>query len=424
MKLASHYNKASIIISASILLISGFIYYLIIDHIARAQLDNDLGEELAEVVDYVNQYHQLPKQVDFDEDVTTFVRTDKTNIATSFFDTPYKNPKEEKTEEGRAISALIKVNGQNYIVRIVESREETESLIQIISAITAGLSAVLLTVLVTTNRFVLNGLWKPFYAILQQVKNFSVSDAARINEVKSNVDEFKELSDAVSKMSSRVASDYESLKTFTENASHEMMTPLAVITSKLDMLIQDDRLEAEQFSQITDIYQAAGKLSRLNQSLLLLVKIDHDLLQDTEDINLKTVILEKVQQFQEMMHNKHIALQLSLQDTHVRASKYLAEVLINNLFGNAIRHNSNPGEINIELAGGRLCFRNTGDPVPLDQDAIFERFYKGRKSEGTGLGLAIMKNICTRYHFDISYQFKDGRHCFGVDLAPAVSPVV
>ena len=63
MKLAAHYNRASIIISVSILLISGFVYYLVINHIARQQLDSDLVEELEEVVAYVSLNHHLPKQI-------------------------------------------------------------------------------------------------------------------------------------------------------------------------------------------------------------------------------------------------------------------------------------------------------------------------------------------------------------------------
>jgi len=278
MKLASHYNKVSVVISVSVLLISGLIYYLIINHIARQQLDNDLSEEVEEVVNYVNLNHRLPQPVEFDEDQTSFIKTTRDQYNTRFFDSPYKNPKEQKTEAGRAVSALVKTNGENYIVTIVESREETEYLIQIISAITLILTAVLLGILIVTNRFVLNGLWRPFYGILDQVKRFNVADTSKVVVIETNVDEFKDLSDAVIKMSTRVTSDYQGLKTFTENASHEMMTPLAIITSKLDMLIQDETLKPDQFAQITDIYSAAGRLSRLNQSLLLLVKIDNNLL--------------------------------------------------------------------------------------------------------------------------------------------------
>jgi signal transduction histidine kinase len=416
MKLSAHYNKVSIIISVSVLLVSGIVYYLIINHIARQQIDSDLSEEVSEVVAYINQYQRLPRQADFDEDITTFVKTDATNFSTRFFDAPFNNPKEKEAEDGRAVSALVKVGRQAYIVTIVESTEAAESLIQIISVITLALTAVLLGVMIVTNRFILNGLWRPFYYILQQVKRFNVADTGKIGAIVSNVDEFKDLSDAVATMSARVTTDYQGLKTFTENASHEMMTPLAIITSKLDTLIQDEQLSPDQFAQITDIYSAASRLSRLNQSLLLLVKIDNNLLKDTEKINLKPVILDKARQFQEMINNKKISLEYQLDDLEISASKYLTEVLINNLFSNAIRHNKNAGRIQIQMSGNKLCFKNTGDPAPLNQDAIFERFYKSRTSDGTGLGLAIMKNICILYHFSISYRFDEGMHCFWVEF--------
>jgi signal transduction histidine kinase len=416
MKLAAHYNRASIIISVSVLMISGIIYYLVINHIARQQLDSDLVEELEEVVAYVSLNHHLPKPVDFDEDVTTFVKTGRTNFNTVFFDTPYHNPKEIKSEEGRAIAGLVKANGQNYIVTIVESRENTEYLIQIITGVTLILTAILLSVLIVTNRLVLSGLWRPFYSIVEQVKWFNVADKHKVEPVEARADEFKDLSDAIVKMSSRVSGEYQGLKAFTENASHEMMTPLAIITSKLDMLIQDETLNPEQFNQISDIYSAASRLSRLNQSLMLLMKIDNNLLKDAEKVSVRTVILEKAQQFNEMMQNKNIELEYKLDDLEVTASKYLIDVLIGNLFSNAIRHNKNPGKIKITLLGNKLTFKNTGDALELDRETIFERFYKGRTSEGSGLGLAIMKNICTLYNCEIAYTLTEGMHCFSISF--------
>jgi signal transduction histidine kinase len=414
MKVAAHYNKASIIISVAVLLISGVIYFIVINHIARKQLDNDLTEEIAEVMDYVNHNRQLPKQVDFDEDQTTFVKTNQGNFDTNFFDTPYINPRGGKSEAGRAVKALIKFNGESYIVTIVESRESTEYLIQIIFTITLILTAVLLAILIITNRYILNGLWRPFYYILNQVKEFNVSDNKKMDLVEANSDEFRELGDAVSKMSSRVTTDYHGLKTFTENASHEIMTPLAVITSKLDILIQDETLRSDQFAQINDIYLATNKLSRINQSLLLLVKIDNNLLQDTEKLNIKVIIHEKIQQFNELIQNKNIELHFVLDEVEITANKYLTDVLINNLFSNSIRHNKVFGRIKINLSGNKMVFQNTGEPVPLQQDVIFTRFHKGRSSEGTGLGLAIMKNICSQRNFELKYQYTNDLHSFEI----------
>lgn len=414
MKLASHYTKASVLISLSVLVISAFVYYVTIGHIARQQLDGDLSEEVAEFLDYVNQNQQLPKPVNFDEDQTIIVRSDLQQFDTRFFDTPFFNKKEKKNEAGRAVSFLAKVKEQHYLVTISESRENTKYLVQIISIITLILAAVLLTVLVITNKYVLNGLWKPFYGVLKQVQEFNAADPDKITVTDSKVDEFNQLSDAVAKMSARVTDDYQGLKSFTENASHEIMTPLSVITSRLDIMIQDETLRPDQYEQITDLYAAANKLTRLNQSLLLLVKIDNDLLQDIEKLNIKTIVVEKFQQFQEMIQNKNIDLNFVMVDVEVSASRYLMDVLINNLFSNAIRHNKEFGHIKIQLTAEKLIFQNSGHAPILDEQRIFDRFYKDKASDGTGLGLAIIKNICGRYGFEISYRYVNDLHTFEV----------
>nr|WP_290427204.1 HAMP domain-containing sensor histidine kinase [Mucilaginibacter aquariorum] len=193
-----------------------------------------------------------------------------------------------------------------------------------------------------------------------------------------------------------------------------MLTPLAVITSKLDTFIQDETLRKEQFDQIQDIYSAAGKLSRLNQSLLLLVKIENDLITDTEESELQEVILEKLKQFQELLSSKEITVETALTVKKLKVSKYLIDILLNNLISNAIRHNYSNGHIKIILTGSHLVFENTGSAVTLDSTAIFNRFQKGSGSEGTGLGLAIVRNICKVYGWTIDYKFVDGFHSFEI----------
>src|ERR1700748_1188654 len=340
MKLSSQYSRANLVITLCVLLIAGIVYYIAIDYIANSQLDQSLTEELEEVADYVQLNHRLPKQVDFDSDQTSFTKTDQKVVPRLFFDTTYRSPHGKNTEAGRAISGLITLNGENYKVVVVESKEATEYLIQLITGITLVLIAILLIILVITNRYILDGLWKPFYNTLQQLKAFNIADINSLDLKETNIDEFREFNGAVLTMSSRVKNEYQNLKTFTENASHEMMTPIAVITSKLDTLIQDETLKSEQYTQITDIYAATNKLARLNQSLLLLVKIENDLIQDNCVLNLKEIIDEKLHQFQELIQSKHIGVIQNLQDIEITSSKYLIDILINNLFSNAIKHNS------------------------------------------------------------------------------------
>ena len=194
------------------------------------------------------------------------------------------------------------------------------------------------------------------------------------------------------------------------------MTPLAVVTTKLDTLIQDETLRPDQLSQITDIYISISKSTRLNQSLLLLSKLDHQMIRDEENINLKITILEKIIQFQELIKNREIVIQHQLTDRHIQASKFLMDILLNNLFSNAIRHNLKFGTVHITLTDDQLIMANTGPATQLPTNQLFGRFQKSKESQGLGLGLSIIQNICRQYHFEVSYQYKDELHMFMISF--------
>lgn len=93
---------------------------------------------------------------------------------------------------------------------------------------------------------------------------------------------------------------------------------------------------------------------------------------------------------------------------------YLADILLNNLISNAIRHNEDGGKIDIFLNEEKLIISNTGRLLNFDPAQLFDRFKKGDHSEGSGLGLAIVKQICDNYQFEISYSFQNDLHNFEI----------
>lgn len=412
MKLSTQYNRASMIASICVLIVAGLAYYIAISYISDNQLDDDLREEFDEVAVYVGTNQKLPKPFEYDEHQASFVPVGDRTMPLKFINAPFIDPKTKKVEAGRAAIGIVQLKGINYETTIVESKEATEYLVQIIGTITAALSIVLLLVLFFINRFVLSGLWKPFYKLLQQMKTFSVGKQTDTKDDILKIDEFNELQLAINLMSERVSKDYQSLKIFTENASHEIMTPLSVITSKLDNLVQDETLKAEQFDQLQDIYDASNKLSRLNQSLLLLVKIDNHLINEAEEINLKLLIEQKLDQFQEIIRAKDLIINDILQDRVISGNSYLIDILLNNLISNAIRHNIAGGQLRLILNAQQFSISNTGSSDALDDTLIFERFQKGRSSEGLGLGLTIARNICDNYGYKLCYRFDSPFHFF------------
>jgi len=413
MKLLTKYNRVNLISAVIVLFITGLIYYQAISYILNDQVDKDILIEEQETFAYVKQNNSLPKVVQYKDQQTYFVPV-KGPVERRFINTDYYNVKEHDSESGRALITSVQVKGQTYQVTIVESKVETEDLIQIIFGITIGVTLFLLLILFVVNRLMLNRTWQPFYDILRQLKVFSLVDNKEIIGSSSNIDEFNELNSAVTSMASRVKTDYKDLKNFTENASHELMTPIAVINSKLDSLIQTGEFNAEQSGLLNDVYNAVARLTRLNQSLLLLVKIENNLLRDEQPVDLKKLMGEKANQFKELFVNKGLVLECNLEEKQVVASLYLMDVLLNNLLGNAIRHSSGNGSVIIKLSADQLIVKNTGENSALHKDDIFKRFNKGGKSEGSGLGLTISKQICDNYRFGLSYDYQEPYHVFVV----------
>lgn len=425
MKLQTRYNYVNLVTTVVVLLLTGIIYYQAITWILIYQKDKDLKVEETEIFDYVNLKHQLPQIFESNDQQITFYPALTGSVKRKFIDTTYFKKWEHRRgkkhfhnggeyETGRALVSSVTAGDKYYKILIVESTVETEDLIRLIFTITIGVILLLLAVLLIINRFILNKLWGPFYSIMKGLRVFRIADNLELPRVNTHIDEFRELNAVVTDMAGRAKLDYKDLKIFTENASHELLTPIAVINSKLDSLIQTENFSERQSKLLTDLYGAVSRLNRLNQSLLLLAKIENRLLHEQVQIDLKALIAEKLNQFEEIFQEKNIQVKTGLNDKKIYANPYLADVLLNNLVNNAIRHNYKGGAIVIGLSDERLVIENTSDDPELNPDQIFVRFHKSSRSEGSGLGLTISKQICESYHFKLDYGFSAGHHTFTV----------
>lgn len=413
MKLLDRYNRVNVAVTVVTMLVTGVIYYYTISHILTNQIDKDLVLEENEIFNYVTENHRLPDVYESSHQQIIFAPLGNKAAPRRFLDTIYKELDDNDMEAGRALISSVKVGGQNYRILVTQSKVETEYLIKIIFLITIGVTVTLLVVLLFLNRIILNRIWQPFHRLLTQLKDFSPARAAAMHSVPSKIDEFRELDQAVSTMASRVQSDYQSLKAFTENASHELMTPIAVINSKLDTLVQTDQFTEKQSKLLNDIYATVARLTRLNKSMLLLSKLENGLIADGEETDIEEVLSECLYQQEEIALQKDIKLQSKLGDKQLKVSRLLLEVLFNNLISNSIRHNYPGGEINVVLDDEKLSISNTGKGT-FDLDQALKRFHKADGSEGIGLGLTLCKQICVNYGFGLEHQQQDGLHTFTV----------
>lgn len=414
MKLFSKYNRVLLLISFSGLIVIGFLFYQTLNYYLDRQMDESLMEELMEVQDFTHAKNLLPAPDHFQDLVVVYQKINKISRNGFFADTVYYNPKKKQYETARYLQTDMQLNGQAYRISIMSSKTHRLEQVRTIGLIIILPVSLLLVLILWVNRVLINRLWAPFRQLLLNIKSFNLNHEEPFEAVDTPVKEFRELNDAIVALSFKVRSDYREIKLFTENASHEMMTPLAVINSKLDIMLQSNDLGAAESETLIDLYKATSRLTKLNQSLLLLVKIDNNVLQDIEDIDVMEMVNEKMVFFQELILKRKLKVHVDLSPTALRSSRQLLEILINNLLSNAIRHNYEGGLINIKLSGNSLTVSNTSDYPVLNEEMIFERFYKDAASEGTGLGLAILKQICSRQRYQLRYQYENQLHTFHV----------
>jgi signal transduction histidine kinase len=406
MKLLSKFNRVNVLTTVIVLLLSGLCYYYLISAILIHQLDKDLKVEEQEVKDFVKQNNRLPEPSNYKDLRELFVPSDSALIH-RFSSIDMYDKAHHEIISYRQLQFSILVAGKGYNVLVRKSQRESEDIIELILKVTIVLLLLLLVTLFVVNRFILNKLWKPFNTTLGQIKHFNLSGRNTARYEKTSIDEFNELNTAVSLMTSRVSQDYNEIKSFTENASHEIQTPLAIIKSKLELLSQSENLKEEQMNTVQSIYEAVNRLSKLNQSLILLTKIDNQQFNENEEVNLSTLINNDLSYYEELIAAKNISLTKSIEENvKVIMNETLASILISNLVTNAIKHNIDKGSIAINLLNKQLTISNTGVPLDCDPMELFERFKKDKvTSESLGLGLSIVKKICERYHYKVSYSY-------------------
>ena len=209
---------------------------------------------------------------------------------------------------------------------------------------------------------------------------------------------------------------YRVQKEFTENASHELQTPLAIIQSKLDLFLQQPELSKQQADIIQSLYQTTNRLTHLNRSLLLLAKIENNQYEQTEEIDLVAFIRKLLPQIESLTENLSLQTDFQTPSLAVKGNRTLLESLMNNLIVNAIRHNYPNGEIIISINEGSLTVSNTSpNESALDVRLIFNRFYRTSENiKGYGLGLAIVKAICEYHQWEIKYIYYNKLHHFRI----------
>jgi signal transduction histidine kinase len=333
------------------------------------------------------------------------------------------NPEFQTNEYRLLVTSFYTINGEHYRVTTYSFIPSFYQLLPGVVNSFQWILLVLLVLVVISAGLISKYILAPFKRTVRVIQSFDLKQKGAIRLPATRTSEFRELNTFLEKMTEKAREDYQSLKEFTENASHELQTPTAIIRGKLDLLMESD-IRDEQAILIAEMQNALERLSRIHSSLTLLTKLENQEYDVSESVNMSPLVKAVLNSFEELIEMKSLRLVAEIgENVYVALHPALADLLLMNLVGNAIRHNAGEGWIVVRLTREGLVVSNSGREPQVPVAELFERFKKGNPGgDSIGIGLAIVRQICDLGGFTIQYQFQDGIHTLAIgftDQAPA-----
>src|SRR5690606_9487599 len=302
MKLIQKFTLWYLVITFIVLIIGGVFAY----HSIKSEVDYEQVRYLRKNIDFT--IRELQKGVMPDslsqnrmEISELAMSTHKTKLAVT--DTMVYTRYLRRKEPQLKVSTSRIINGHHYYIStygaIVDTRDITNAVVKSISTIFVIMLVVTGLVGILISRKVL----LPFNRTLKAMQEFRLQQKQPMRLMETKTTELRRLNNFLSHMTNKALKDYQTLKEFTENASHEMQTPLAIIMGKLELLLESE-IDDEQAKLIVSAHDAVEKLSKMGQSLTLITKLDNREFELQETINFSRVLNDSLFAFQELIEMK------------------------------------------------------------------------------------------------------------------------
>lgn len=420
MKLLKRTVKNYILYSTLLLVVSTPLFYIALRQLFVHEMEEELFHHKANFNHIVKKL-ETEKEIQFFQLINEEFKLSEAKtwpVSDSVYTYTQYDSLEGTSIPFRALRTGIQIQNKNYELIIRESIVGNTRLVTAIVTIQVVLLILMLTGFVLINRKLSHEVWDPFYKILDKLKQYKIDEDTFISLPHSSTSEFRDLSKAIVLLVNKSRDAYLNQKEFTENASHELQTPIAIFRSKLELLIQTTPLTKEQAELISNLLDTTDRIARLNKNLLLLSKIENRQFISSEQFSIRSVINRILEDYQHLALTREISITVDVaKDLIIKANPILFEILISNLVSNALRHAPIKTEVLIKIEKETLSVLNYGSPLKWPEK-IFNRFnQESRSSQGSGLGLAILKKICEVEKFSIHYTYTDSRHQFQVTFS-------
>lgn len=373
-----------------------------IDHLDREEINdfltrNDATETFSSFSTLHNEFLQLSQSKEKYVQTNSFFKNESRII-------------EEEQNDYRILFNSFQYENIKYQLEIGISLSDIQDLTFVIRLFILIVLSIIIVFTFLLDTVFVEYLLKPFYQIInKKIRNVNAPERFDYTNIQSYSTDFRELDDVLNQMMKRIQEHFSNEKQFIANVSHELLSPIALLKNRFENLIQNETINEEGIDKIASSLRTVDLLKKIINNLLLISKIENNQFVTNEEISIKALVEEIIEDFEDRIEQKQIVISNECNEDFVFLGNIiLIRIMIYNLLLNAIKYNIVKGKITLKTGFTSEYYRfaivDTGKGMTeTQQTKIFDRFTRiDFDQEGQGLGLAIVDSIAKFHHINIS----------------------
>ena len=377
----------------------------LLNHLSSKEIDSVLNKQK----DFID-YNILPEEYMIIKPLQTLY--DTTAEITFTTDTRMID---KKSQPYRILKSGFNYKNHGYLLEIGETIDSIDDMKNTIKGFTLLMLFIAVSLTLIIDLIFTRYLLKPFYQIIDR-KLVKVNDPMNFDyeKITTTTQDFKLLDDSISSLMVKISNLFTLEKQFIANVSHELLTPISIIGSRLENILQQEGLTEENENKIFASLKTLDRLKSIIKSLLLISQIENNQFNKKDRVNVTDIVKEINEEIEDRLEAKKVKFTNKVRVSFsMAANRSLMYTLLYNVINNAIKYNRTGGNITVsdKLRGDTYTLEIIDTGIGMDEDEIekaFNRFEKLNTSEkeSYGLGLAIAKSIAAFHDIKVQINSK------------------
>jgi two-component system, OmpR family, sensor histidine kinase ArlS len=322
---------------------------------------------------------------------------------------------EGDTIQYRILSHDFRADGKKYLLEIGISQDTVNERAGPLQSVAFVILLGMIILTIVADQLYSDYILRPLGLIIKtKLIGTKFPNFGTYKKINTSTSDFQYLDISIHRMITTIETTFQKEREFISNASHELMTPVSILQSKIENMFEQEDIPDEVKLRLLEMQKILNRLKSITKTLLLISQIENEQFLREDTISLNDLLQEVYEEISIRLQNKSITCTISITEDWqlVNVNKFLLYNLFFNLVNNAIKYNREGGEIKIEALKENnqyvLNIIDTGIGIsPEDLPYIFDRFKKLRQSlqqESFGLGLPIVRSIADFHHIKIDVQ--------------------